>query len=91
MTEPKFDWFLYRRRACIVGVVAIFLLYLVYLVWLFVPINRGAPVPNNIDHVSEGPVGVYHDHERHVTCWVNSGISCIPDDQLDLRPDGGRQ
>jgi len=85
MTAPKFDWFLWFMRAMICGVFGLFV------IWLFVPINRGAPVPNNIDHVSEGPVGVYHDHERHVTCWVNSGISCIPDDQLDWRPDGGTQ
>jgi hypothetical protein len=85
MTEPKFDWFLWSMRAMICGVFGLFV------IWFLVPINRGAPVQNDLDHVSEGPVGVYHDHERHVTCWVNSGISCIPDDQLDLRPDGGRQ
>ncbi|MCF5726053.1 hypothetical protein K3H43_01440 [Aeromonas veronii] len=37
-------------------------------------------------------IRVWHDDQRHVTCWVylgykRGGLSCIPDDQL---PVGGK-
>ena len=57
---------------------------------LFLALSCGVskgPNPVNSSQLGNRNIGIWHDNQRGVTCWVyasgyGGGISCLPDAQL---------